>query len=249
MLDNVMAPRRITRDANHVYTFDGKQYPSVTTVLDVLGATFSVAANYGAKHAALAALDLAPELVKMIETVGREGAAKAIASAGNNYRDKASQLGTDVHGLADQLIRGETLPPMPVETRRRVEHVAEWWQRSGWTARASEAMLVNPEMQYGGTLDLLAYDADGKTVLLDYKTGRGVYKEAVLQLTGYAGATYLESEKGFFSMPAVDRFVILHVTETDARQIEINIGPMERLAWAAVRDVYDWAETMKGKRL
>jgi hypothetical protein len=192
---------------------------------------------------------MAPELVKLIETVGREGAQKAIASAGNNYRDNAAQLGTDVHALADMLIRGETLPPMIVEHRRRIEHVARWWEASGWTARASEAMLINPEMQYGGTLDLLAYDADGKTVLLDYKTGRGVYKEAILQLTGYTEATYIESEKGFFNMPAVDRWVILHVTETDAVPKEINVGPLERLAWAAVRDVYDWAQTMKGKRL
>ena len=61
----------------------------------------------------------------------------------------------------------------------RVLAYAAWWKASGWRLRLSEAMLVNPMMGYGGTLDLLAYDRDGRTVLADIKTGKGVYQEAV----------------------------------------------------------------------
>ena len=245
-----LAPRRIVRDANHVYTYEGVRYPSVTSILDVLGATFSVASNYGAKHAAMAAIDLLPELPKMIETVGRDAAAKTIASAGNNYRDKAAQLGTDVHALADSHIRGEPMPPDLTDgVRHRVEAYAKWWESAGWTIRASEAMVINPQMQYGGTLDLYAYDRDHRSVLADIKTGAGVYKEAVLQETAYGDATYIETEQGFFAMTPPDRYVILHVTTTGVREIELNVGNLERLAWAACRDLYDWAQTMKGKRL
>ena len=251
-----LEPRRITRDANHVYTargvpgvVDGTTFPSVTTILDVLGATFSVAANYGAKHASMAAVDLADELPKMIATVGKEGAAKAIAQAGNNYRDNAAQLGTDVHALADAHVKGEPFPEtMSDSIRQRVEKYAEWWKASGWTLRASEAMLLNPEMQYGGTLDLLCWDRDHKSVLSDIKTGARVYREAVLQQTAYGDATYIETDAGFYTMPPVDRYVILHVTTDGVREVELSIGALERMAWAACRDMYDWNLSMKGKR-
>ncbi len=247
---SILAPRRITRDANHVYTYEAVKYPSVTTVLECLGANFSVAANYGAKHAAMAAIDLIAEIPKMVETVGRDATVKTISAAGNNYRDKAAQLGTDVHDLADRLITGKPLPEeLPDGVKQRVEHYAEWWKSAGWTLRASEAMVVNPQMGYAGTLDLLCYDADHKSVLADIKTGAGVYKEAVLQETAYGDATYIETEQGFFTMTPPDRYVILHVTTTGVREVELNVGVLERLAWAACRDLYDWTQTMKGKRL
>lgn len=238
----------ITRSADHRYKYQGKWYPGTTGILKVLGATFSQAANYGAKHASLAAVDLANELPKMIETVGREGAAKAVASAGNNYRDKAAQKGTDIHGLADLVVRNQPIPVMADHIRDAVKAYAEWWAASGWTLRTSEAMLINVEMQYGGTLDLLARDKDGRTVLADIKTG-GVYKEAVLQLAAYSGAEKIETDAGIYAMPTVDRHVILNVTADGVREIECTVGALERMAFAACRDLYDWSESMKGKRL
>ena len=242
-----LAPRRITRSADHDYTYDGKTYPGTTNILKIIDKSGPLM-TWAANNTAEAAIELVNELPTMLAAIGPKGVKSALRERGTKKRDDAAQLGTDVHDLADRMIKGETLPEMPETTRVRVEHVARWWEASGWTMRASEAMLINPEMQYGGTLDLLAYDREGRTTLLDYKTGSGVYKEVVLQLTAYADATYIESDKGFFNMPAVDRMMVLHVTTEGAREIDIVISNLERLAWAACRDIYDWTESMRGKK-
>jgi hypothetical protein len=255
----------ITRDAAHRYTYEGVQYPGVTTVLDCLGATFSVASNYGAKHASLAAIDLANELPKMIETVGREGAAKAIAQAGVKYRDETSQLGTEVHALADLVVRGLPTPSMTETQRGRVLHYAKWWEGellTGAKLRLSEAMVVrpndpdNPQSGWGGTFDLLYYDADGCTVLADIKTGKGVYKEAVLQLAAYGMASLVQPASDnvmvpakVYPMPLPDKYKIIHVTADGVRPIDVDVTVRERMAFLACLDLHHWIESMKGKRL
>jgi hypothetical protein len=247
MID-LLKPAQITRSADHRYRYKDVWYPGTTGILKVLGANFSQASNYGAKHASLAAVDLAAELPKMIETLGREAAAKAVAQAGNKYRDEKAAAGTEVHMLADLVVRGEPTPAMSEVTRKHVMHYAEWWKASGWTLSASEAMLVNQEFGYGGTLDLLARDRDQKRVLADIKTG-GVYREASLQLTAYGMASLIETEQGLFTMPEVDRYVILHVTaDKPVEEIEVNVGSLERVAWAACMDIHLWIESTKGRK-
>jgi hypothetical protein len=138
---------------------------------------------------------------------------------------------------------------MPTRVEKYVQSYAEWWENSGWTLRTSEAMLVHPTFGYGGTLDLLCRDRDGRTVLADIKTGKGVYREAVLQLTAYGLAEIIQTEAGIHAMPTVDRHVILHVTADGVREIEVPVGTLEKVAWGACLDLHAWAETTKGKRL
>lgn len=249
MTVDLLKPQAITRTPDHVYTYNGVQYPSVTTVLKVLGATFQQASRYGANQAARAVADLIElgALMPTWEAEGREGFVKGIAASATRKRDEAAVIGTDVHALADQIARGES-PTVPAHLKPHVDHYAAWWAASGWTLRASEAMLVHTVFKYGGTLDLLARDQQGRTVLADIKTG-GVYKEAVLQLTAYSMAELIQTDAGLFTMPKADRFVILNVTAEGVRPVEVSVDSIEMIAWGAALDIHQWAETMKGKRL
>ena len=212
----LMAPLAITRSANHQYTYAGKTYPGVTSILKVIDKSDALMA-WAARNTAEAAL---------------------------------AQLGTDVHALADRVANGEPDIIVPENVRRHVHGYAEWWAASGWTVRTTEAYLVNPEHGYGGTLDLLCRDRDGRTVLADIKTGKGVYAESVLQLTAYGAASLIQTPAGqLFPMPTVDRYAILHVTADGVREIEVPVGTLEQLAWAACIDLFTWKETTKGKRL
>jgi hypothetical protein len=259
MIDFAVPPK-IQRSADHRYTFNGVTYPGVTSVLKVIDKSDALMA-WAARQTAEAAIGmLSPEygnetapLVMLMSTVGPEGVVKALTSRSSWKRDEAAQLGTDVHDLADQLMRGLS-PEIPDHARKHVQNYADWLASAGWTLRASEAMLVNPEWGYGGTLDLLAYDRDGKTVIADIKTGRSVYREAVLQLTAYSEAQYLQREEHgqtqVFTMPRPDRYVILHVTaDSPVREVEVNVGALEKVAWGACLDLYQWTEATKGKRL
>jgi len=260
-MSTVLAPRAITRSADHRYTFEGKTYPGVTGILKVIDKSDALM-SWAARNTAEAAIALRmpPEggtqpagsdgLWKLLESVGQEGTIKALTSRSSWKRDEAAQLGSDVHDLADRFIRGERDLVIPENVAKHVHGYAEWWQASGWTLRTSEAMIVHPVGGYGGTLDLLCRDRDGKTVLADIKTGKGVYSEAVLQLTAYGDAPLIQDQEGrLFNMPAIDRYAILHVTADGVREIEVPIGALEKVAWYACIDLALWKETTKGKRL
>ena len=251
--DNVMAPQAITRSADHRYTYEGVTYPGVTSILGVLdksGPLMAWAARQTAEAAVLMQRDDA--FRTLLDTVGNEGAIRALTDRSRWQRDEAANLGTEVHGLADLVVRGVPTPPMAEGIRTRVLAYADWWQRSGWTLRLSEAMVVNTEWGYGGTFDLLAKDAEGRTVCADVKTGRGVYREAVLQVAAYgafAGTLVQFSDGKVYPMPKVDRFVILHVTLDGVREVELAVGQKEMAAFCACLDLWHWSESMKGKRL
>jgi hypothetical protein len=257
-------PQKITRSSDHRYTYQGRTYPGVTTVLKVLDKSDALM-NWAARQTAEAAVRLAEQdsdpdgnpnlyqasqLFDLITTVGPEGAIKALTARSGWKRDEAAQLGTDVHRYADAWVtKALEMDDVPAAFHKHVQGYADWWRASGWSLRTSEAMLVNPEYGYGGTLDLLARDADQRTVLADIKTGKGVYREAVLQLTAYGMASLIQTEAGVYSMPAVDRYVILHVTGDGVREIEVAVGALEQVAWGACLDLHQWAESQKGKRL
>ena len=77
-----------------------------------------------------------------------------------------------------------------------------------------------------------------------------MYQEAVLQLTAYACAKYIQPPGGpTFLMPKVDRHVILHVTADGVREVEVNVGRVEIMAWLSCIELAKWRDTMKGKRL
>jgi hypothetical protein len=219
----------------------------VLAILDKSGPLMAWAANQTA-DAAIAQLANLPSL---LETVGPNGVRMALTSRSTWQRDEAASLGTQVHHLADLVVRGEPTPPMSETVRTRVLADADWWHSSGWTLRVSEALVVSPTLKYGGTFDLLARDRDGRTVLADIKSGRGVYREAVLQLAAYAGAEFVArpDDVTAWPMPACERFVVLHVTTDGVREIEVAIGQAERLAWAACLELARWADGMKGKQL
>lgn len=261
----------ITRDAAHRYTYEGITYPGVTTILGALDKSGPLM-GWAARETATAAIRLFSDgsLASMLNSVGDEGTIKALTSRSAWTRDTAAQLGTSVHALADLVVHGKDLPAMTDTERLRVEHYARWWEASGWTVRLSEAMVVNPSQDrdkdlvstgnwngWGGTFDLLARDQDGRTILADIKTGKAVYKEAVLQLAAYGMASLVQpavenvltETPKVYPMPVPDRYVILHVTAKGVREVEVNVGTPERMAFLACLDLYHWIESMKGKKL
>lgn len=262
----------ITRSIDHQYTYEGRTYPGVTGILKVLdksGPLMSWAARQTAE-AALAmhgdrdilpaeATDIgyplysASSLDRLIDTVGKEGAVKALTSRSAWKNDEAKDLGTEVHDLADRINRGEKwiASDWPTATKVRVEHYRTWLASSGWNVKISEAYILSPKGGYGGTLDILARDRDGRAVLADIKTGKGVYRETVLQLAAYGMAELIQpvGAQQAFPMPAVDRYVVLHVTATGVREIEVPIGDADRQAFYACMNLTAWSDAQKGRAL
>lgn len=242
-------PRYIFRSSDHRYTFDAVTYPGVTGILKVLdksGPLMAWAARMTAE-AAVAALDGLPAL---LATVGPEGVVKALTARSSWKNEEARDLGTDVHAMAELVAKGLPVPAMSETTLKRVDAYEQWWRTSGWSLRCAEGMLVNTRKGYGGTLDLLCYDRDGRTVLADIKTGKGVYAETALQLAAYGDAEWLDMGDGsLYAMPKVDRYAVIHVTADAVREIEMPVGNAERAAFAACMELTRWRDSQKGRAL
>lgn len=253
-LPEAWTPPAIQRSTDHQYTRAGQTVGGVTGKLKILDKSGPLM-SWAARSTAEAAIALYGDgsLASLLNSVGDEGTVKALTARSSWKRDEAANIGTRVHDLADRLVSGHTdaLDGEPEAVKIRAQHYAAWWQTVGWKLRLSEALIFHPDYEYGGTIDLLAYDREGRTVLADLKTGKGVYKEAVLQLTAYGMAKFIApmGSPDDYPMPKIDRYVILHVTMEGVREIEVNVGDAERLAWLAVLDLDRWAETMKGKSL
>ena len=265
----------ITRDAAHRYTLtiDGEkqQLPGVTTVLSVLDKSAPLM-HYASKQTATAAVEMFERdaLSSLMLSVGREGTIKALSSRANWTRDEAAQLGTEVHALADLVVRGMPTPPMGETQRARVLHYAAWWKgelAKGAKLRLSEAMVArpndpeNPHSGWGGTFDLLYYDGDGCTVLADIKTGgkwgRDAYDSEILQVTAYGLAKYVQpavdnvitETPKLYPMPMADKHKLIHVTAEGCQEITLDIGTPERMAFLACLDLHWWLQGLKGKRI
>jgi len=99
-------------------------------------------------------------------------------------RDKAGDIGTLVHAAIEAKLAGNPLPPMEKDVAKAVNAFLKWEQQNKIEILEQEIQLVSEEFRYGGTLDAVG-TIDGKYVLLDWKTSKGVYKNYLLQLAAY----------------------------------------------------------------
>jgi hypothetical protein len=118
----------------------------------------------------------------------------------------------------------------------------------------SEATVYSPAESYAGTLDAVV-KIGGRTLLVDYKTGKDIYPDVALQLAAYAHAEYVLLADGTsVPMPAVDGAFALHLREFDEELgdrgyslIPVDVGQAAWDAFRFVREVMRWMEeTSKG---
>lgn len=228
--------KRIDRGRGHSYLLDGTKVDGVTTVLSngipkpalVNWAAGAIAAYVGER------LDIdsttghvsADNLVKALAQVGQgnrynrwpnDGSFSRLAlietlkGVHHEDRDRAANRGTEVHGIAERLVRGEAVDA-PDEIAGHVDSYVKFLDE--WQARPVivEAVVGHRKHKWMGTLDLVV-DMAGQRWLLDIKTTRsGIFGETALQLAAYRHAEfYLDANGDEVPMPEVDRVAAIWV--------------------------------------
>ena len=116
-------------------------------------------------------------------------------------RDSAGRVGTITHHLIASHLRGEAadyqpLTCLPDEADRAekcfLKYLA-WEKENPLSPVIIETPFVSEEFRYGGTPDLLA-EMGNEFILLDFKTGGGIYDNYFCQLAAYR---QLLSEQGW----------------------------------------------------
>lgn len=148
----------------HIYEKDGEKFPSVTTVLQILGSKKLLKwANYqGFKHI---------DIDKVLET--------------------SSTFGTIAHSIVQSIVdkdNAEVLPPkdalMELDLKKLSKKFYDEINKHTWETVYTEHTLISKELGYAGTLDWLC-KYDEKTTLFDFKTSKMVKTNHILQLGGY----------------------------------------------------------------
>lgn len=142
---------------------EGTRVPGVTTVIDVLSK---------------------PQLITWANRMGLDGIDTT------KYVDNLAEIGTLVHHLILCKFNDVT-PDLSDFSDNQIELATgsvssfyNWETVHSIEPILVETPLVSEELKVGGTPDLLCMLDDVPT-LVDFKTGKGLYVEVVLQLAGY----------------------------------------------------------------
>ncbi len=142
------------------------------------------------------------EIVPVIEEAVRQHQIK---------KEQAASIGDMVHAYAEAfalaVIHRSEVPSIPDESDERVRAginaFLSWFNQNDVSFQHAEKLVFSRVHNYAGLVDAIA-TVNGKRMLIDYKTAKGVYTEMRYQIAGYCLA--FEEEHG----ECLDGAIILH---------------------------------------
>lgn len=228
------------RGTSHRYVLDDTPATGVTTALK-LGLPAPALVGWGINSVADYVLANWAEL----EAMGPSDKLKAMKRSPYAHRDRAALRGTEIHGHGEALTHGRPVD-VPDELRGPVEAYARFLDEWGIEPIATETVLGHTDYGYAGTADLWCVVAarDGARCLVDIKTGKGVYPEAVLQLAAYRYANLWQPDgpdSESAEVPEVDRVYVAHVLPDAVRMVPVAADEAAFRAFLYVLQTARWA--------
>jgi len=171
------------------YWEDGQPFVSVTTALGVIE---KPALRYWATKQVYWAMALDPSLSE-----------KEALAAPFRKSKSAMSRGTMVHSMVEAYRHNqEYVNTVPESTRKYAQAFFNWVTDNSVEVLVQEKSLVSRRYCYAGTFDLLVrFKNSGRVLVVDIKTGKGVYEEVFLQLSAYKHAL---EENGVFAELKID---------------------------------------------
>ena len=169
-----------------------------------------------------------------------EAAIKAYQSAAFKQRDKAADVGSDVHAVCEALAGDRDMPAHSADARPYVEQFLKAVSVCDIEPVEVERSVWNETYAYGGTFDLYATVA-GTPTLIDLKTGKGVYKEASWQLAGL-NACEVYADDGAPYRPA-ERLAVLHLTPEEWSLHDVDDPSLALRTFLGLRQAWDGVKT------
>ena len=192
-------------------------FPSVTTVLNVIAKPALVpwARNVALEKVRETLYEHLASGNQVIDPLWVDAIIEQARHRPDLVRDQAADLGTQAHGLIEQIILGME-PEVPPDLAQVVDNFTSWRRKAGLDIHLAETMVYSAKYRYAGTMDALAY-RKGIMVALDWKTSNRLYSEHALQVAAYAKA--LEEMTG---QPVKEAWVVRlgkTAPEFEARQV------------------------------
>jgi hypothetical protein len=242
----------------------GERYWSVTTILKALPK--DALKFWAASQVAGFAFDHAHSWLSL----PREAAIDLLKREPLRFTGGRAEIGTALHSAAEAYALGKPLSTAPFEdeVRKMVGHFLRFLKAFQPRIIATEAVIYNRTQKYAGKFDLLVEISADKLaqaatpwdppadhpefvrLLLDYKTGKGVYNETALQLNAYAGAEFIGMPDGSEQpVPPLDGLGVVHITADGWELIPVRLDPEIFRAFLYVREVFRWLEVTSKEAL
>lgn len=115
----------------------------------------------------------------------------------------------------------------------------------------SEVTIYNRTYQYAGTCDLICILKDGRTAIVDWKSGSGIYPEAALQLSGYANGEFIGTDDGEeLGLPSLEVGIVVHLQGTGRYTAkEVELTPRLWRTFQALRTLQKWRDDYESDAL
>lgn len=241
----------VSGDRWYVDPGTGDKVPGVSAILDMYPKP--ALPGWAAREAAAFAVSNL-DVVSALARTDAKAAVDLIKGAPWRKSGKAADDGTQIHGLAETLMRDrienrKSTFSVPPGTMDFLRNFARFATEFDVVPRMVETTVWDDEYNYAGTFDgLYTLTLDGEEIdaIVDTKTGAsGVWPEASLQQVAYARARwFLDPETGERTpMPRVDAAFGLWLRPEGWALIPLSIDDATWEQFLRLRESYEWKRT------
>jgi hypothetical protein len=175
--------------------------PSVTNILRVVSKGDALL-NWAAARERVATIEAAADIYETAPTSPKMSRPSYIAALTKQTKrskahirelEKAGEIGTQAHAAAEWDLRGKVgpCPEMSPPALAAYQSFQNWRASVDLQVLQVETPVWSMRHQYAGTLDLygiLTENGEKRHTLIDMKTSKAIYSEALLQLSAYIRA-------------------------------------------------------------
>lgn len=223
----------------HEYWLDGKRVPGVTTITKHADGSADGLINWAVNGA----IEYTWENRERLADLTRDEYGAMVSAGARAQRDEAKNAGVAVHAIAHALLSNAPVQ-VPDYLRGHVDATLDFMERHDVEDIISETPVAHRDYGYAGTLDLVARLADGRTWLLDYKTGASVWLPVALQLAAYRNAQFYVDDNGVErAMPKTDACGVVKVSADGWELLPVVADHAQWVAFIHALHVHRFSKT------
>ena len=235
------AVETIKRNGSRFYVdpVSGAKVPSVTSIVGCLPKR--ALQFWRGKMVAECAVEDVGVVADFVSKGNPSAAIDHLKRAPDRSSGKAAKTGTDVHGLCEQIAKGNDPGRVHPDLQAFVDHFHRFISDFEPGFLEVEATAWSETYGYAGTLDFIAM-VDGEVVITDIKTGKsGAWPDVALQLSAYANADFLIDAAGERRpLPDIDGAAVLTLRPDGYQLIPVRLGDDVFDTFRALIEVSKW---------
>ena len=237
----------------HIYSVNDKVVYGVTSIIGVLD---KPALIYWAVNMAVDFLGNNWQAGKSYDEVEIKTLLEDARRAHRIRKDKTADIGEMIHSWIEKYIRAriekKPVPKKPVnkEMKNAIDGFFNWAKKNKVELINCEQKIYSKKYKYAGTYDLEAM-VDGKRTIIDFKTGKAIYPEMVLQASAYLQAREEEIGERYDGGVAIVRLSQENKEITPFEVKQINREEVEKLikVFRCCLGIYVWKMNLKRQEI